>query len=74
MALSVRLDDYENRLNSLAKKTKRPKSFYVKELFNRHFDELEDIYLAETALEEFKQSGKKAISLDEMRAAVDLDD
>jgi RHH-type transcriptional regulator, rel operon repressor / antitoxin RelB len=75
MALSVRLhDDYEERLNHLAKKTNRQKSFYVKELFSRHFDELEDIYLAETALEEFQKSGDNAISIDEMRAALDLDD
>lgn len=73
--LSVRLqDDFENRLNNLAEKTKRPKSFYVKELFRRHFQELEDIYLAETAMEEFKQSGKKKISLKEMREALDLKD
>ena len=75
MALSVRLrDDYMNRLDYLAKKTNRPKTFYVKELFNRHFDELEDIYLAETALEEFKKSGEKTISLDEMRTELGLDD
>jgi len=73
--LSVRLEnDYEDRLNNLSAKTNRPKSFYVKELFNRHFQEMEDIYLADTALEEFKRSGEKAISLDEMRAAIDLDD
>ncbi|WP_299981565.1 CopG family transcriptional regulator [Desulfobacula sp.] len=75
MALSVRLrDDYMKRLDYLAKKTNRPKTFYVKELFNRHFDELEDIYLAETALEEFKKSGEKTISLDEMRTEIGLDD
>ncbi|MCG8642882.1 MAG: hypothetical protein MI862_24365 [Desulfobacterales bacterium] len=73
--LSVRLqDDFEDRLNNLAEKTKRPKSFYVKELFSRHFQEIEDIYLAETAMEEFKQSGKKTISLKEMREALDLED
>ena len=73
--LSVRLqDDFENRLNNLAEKTKRPKSFYVKELFSRHFQEIEDIYLAETAMEEFKQNGKKTISLKEMREALDLKD
>ena len=72
--LSVRLqDNFEDRLQNLAKKTNRTKAFYVKELFSRHFEELEDIYLAETALEEFKKSGEKAISLDEMRTALDLD-
>jgi len=72
--LSVRLqDDFEDRLRNLSEKTNRTKAFYVKELFNRHFEELEDIYLAESALENFKQSGKKAISLNKMRTALDLD-
>ncbi|MFH2059361.1 MAG: CopG family transcriptional regulator [Pseudomonadota bacterium] len=73
--LSVRLpESMANRLNFLAEKTNRPKAFYVKELFLRHFDELEDIYLAESALEEFKKSGEAALTLDEMRTALDLDD
>jgi len=72
--LSVRLqDDFEDRLKNLSEKTNRTKAFYVKELFSRHFDELEDIYLAESALEEFKQSGEKAISLNKMRTALGLD-
>ena len=72
--LSVRLQgDFEDRLRNLSEKTNRTKAFYVKELFNRHFEELEDIYLAESALEEFKQSGKKAISLNKMRTVLDLD-
>ena len=75
MPLSVRLDkNHEARLDHLATVTNRPKSFYVKELFNRYYDDLEDIYLAERNLEEFKESGEKAISLDEMRTALDLDD
>ena len=72
--LSVRLhDDFEDRLKNLSEKTNRTKAFYVKELFSRHFEELEDIYLTESALEEFKQSGEKAISLNEIRTALDLD-
>ena len=59
LMLSVRLqDDFEDRLKNLSEKTNRTKAFYVKELFSRHFEELEDIYLAESALEEFKQTGK----------------
>nr|WP_320017325.1 hypothetical protein [uncultured Desulfobacter sp.] len=75
MALSVRLKkDHEDRLNYLSKSTNRPKSFYVKELFERYYDDLEDIYLAERRLEEFKASGEKVLSIEEMRAAIDLDD
>lgn len=73
--LSVRLqDDFEHRLNFLAKKTNRPKTFYVKELFSKYFEELEDFYLAEIAFEEFKKNKEKTISLDEMRTALGLDD
>ena len=71
--LSVGLSDsIMDRLNFLAKKTHRPKTFYVKELFLKHFDELEDIYLAELALEEFKKNGEEVLTLDEMRTSLDL--
>jgi len=71
--LSVKLqDDFETRLNNLAEKTNRSKSFYVKELFNRYFQNIEDFYLTEIALEEFKQSGEKTISLEKMRKTLDL--
>lgn len=73
--LSVRLrDDFDDRLNFLAKITKRSKSFYVNELFSRNFHDLEDIYLADAALEEFRNSGEKTVSLKDMRASLDLDD
>ena len=73
-ALSVRLQaDQMERLNHLAKVTNRPKTFYVKELFNRHFDDLEDIYLAEQRLEDIRAGKAKTISLNEMRESLDLD-
>ncbi len=73
-ALSVRLQaDQMERLNHLAKVTNRPKTFYVKELFNRHFDDLEDIYLAEQRFEDIRAGKAKTISLNEMRESLDLD-
>lgn len=46
-ALNVRLSkDIADRLENLALKTKRPKSFYVKEILTQYLDEYEDIYLA----------------------------
>lgn len=45
--LNVRLtDDISARLDFLADKTKRPKSFYIREILIRHLPEYEDAYLA----------------------------
>jgi len=65
--LALRLpQDIESRLDSLAKATGRTKSFYAKEAIMTHLEDLEDIYLAEAALEKFKASGKKAIPLEDV--------
>jgi RHH-type transcriptional regulator, rel operon repressor / antitoxin RelB len=46
-ALPVRItDDISSRLGSLAVKTKRPKSFHIREILARHLPEYEDAYLA----------------------------
>jgi RHH-type rel operon transcriptional repressor/antitoxin RelB len=45
--LAIRLDtDTENRLDRLAKKTGRTKTFYAREAILEHLEDLEDIYLA----------------------------
>ena len=45
--LAVRLDaDTEKRLDSLAKKTGRTKTFYAREAILEHLEDLEDIFLA----------------------------
>lgn len=50
--LAIRLDpDIENRLESLAKKTGRTKTFYAREAILEHLEDLEDIYLATQRLE-----------------------
>ncbi|MDR1659386.1 MAG: TraY domain-containing protein [Desulfovibrio sp.] len=65
--LSVRLpEEMELRLNILADATKRPKSFYVREALERSLDDIEDAYLAEAALERFRASGEKTISLEQI--------
>ncbi len=44
--LALRLPpEIEKRLDALAKKTGRTKSFYAREAILRHLDDLEDIYL-----------------------------
>jgi RHH-type rel operon transcriptional repressor/antitoxin RelB len=51
MMLALRLpDDIEKRLDNLAKRTGRSKSFYAREAIVEHLEDLEDIYLAEKEL------------------------
>jgi RHH-type transcriptional regulator, rel operon repressor / antitoxin RelB len=64
---SIRLPaEVENRLSKLAEKTGRSKSYYIREALNKYLDDIEDVYLASQALEEFKRSGHKTISLNEL--------
>lgn len=54
--LAIRLDEEtEKRLNALAKKTGRTKTFYAREAILEHLQDLEDIYLA---TERLRRPGK----------------
>lgn len=65
--LALRLpEEIEIRLDALAKATGRTKSFYAKEAIMTHLEDLEDIYLAESALERFRASGEKAVPLEDV--------
>lgn len=60
----IRLDDEtEARLNRLAERTGRSKSFYVREATLEKLEEYEDYYLAKDALDEFRQADDSAIDL-----------
>ena len=49
--LAIRLDpEIEKRLNRLAEKTGRTKTFYVREAILEHIEDLEDVYLAANRL------------------------
>lgn len=49
--LALRLPpDLEKRLDDLAKRTGRTKSFYARQALEDHIDDLEDFYLAEHRL------------------------
>ena len=46
--IAIRLpEEIEGRLNALAQKTGRTKSFYVRQALEEHLEDLEDAYLAE---------------------------
>lgn len=62
----------EERLNRLAKSTGRTKSFYLRELIDKHLDELEDVYLAEQVLERIRKGEERTFTLDEVETHLDL--
>ena len=50
--LAIRLDsEIENRLDSLAKKTGRTKTYYAREAILEHLEDMEDYYLAVESLQ-----------------------
>jgi RHH-type transcriptional regulator, rel operon repressor / antitoxin RelB len=71
--LAVRLsDETERRLEALAGRTGRTKTFYVREAIEAHLDDLEDFYLAEERLKDFRSGD--AIPLSALKAELGLDD
>jgi RHH-type rel operon transcriptional repressor/antitoxin RelB len=65
--LALRLPaDIERRLEELARRTGRSKSFYAREAILEHLEDLEDTYLAEQALEEHLGSGSRTLSMDDV--------
>jgi len=73
--LAIRLpEDIELRLNNLAKKTGRSKTFYVREAILEYLDDLEDLYLAEKRLSNIKNGKTKTIKLDQLERELGLAD
>jgi RHH-type rel operon transcriptional repressor/antitoxin RelB len=65
--IAVRLPaEIEKRLDRLAKRTGRTKSYYVREALLSHLDDLEDIYIAEKRLEDIRAGRSHTIPLEEV--------
>jgi len=65
--LAIRLPEkLEKRLDRLAKRTGRTKTYYAREAIVQHLDELEDIYLAEKRLEAIRTGRTKTIPLEKV--------
>jgi RHH-type transcriptional regulator, rel operon repressor / antitoxin RelB len=72
--LAIRLPpEIEKKLERLAKKTGRTKTFYAREAILAYLEDMEDAALAEKRLDEFYKSGEKAIPLEEVLKKYGMD-
>ena len=65
--LAIRLPEkIEKRLDRLAKRTGRTKTYYAREAILKHLEDLEDIYYAEKALADIRSGRSKPIPLEKI--------
>lgn len=65
--MSIRFTaDEESRLEALAARTGRSKSFYVREAVQAHLAELEDAYWADAAVRDWERMGKPSRPAEEL--------
>lgn len=73
--LALRLPpELEKRLDDLAKRTGRTKSFYAREAIAEHIGDLEDLYIAEKRYEDVLAGRSKTYSLEEVERELGLED
>jgi RHH-type transcriptional regulator, rel operon repressor / antitoxin RelB len=73
--LAIRLpESLEKRLDRLAKRTGRTKTYYAREAIVQHLDELEDIYLAETRLEAVRSGRSRAVPIEKLMRRYGVED
>jgi len=71
--IAVRMPaDVEARLDNLARRTGRTKTYYVREAVIEHLADLEDLYLAEEELRAIK-AGARTYPIDEVRTNLGLE-
>ncbi|MGD9667265.1 MAG: ribbon-helix-helix protein, CopG family [Synergistaceae bacterium] len=72
--LAIRLDkQLEARLEGLADKTGKTKSWYARKAIETYLDDIEDAALAAAAYEEFILDGRTSSSLEEVRSRLGLE-
>ncbi|MGA7575716.1 MAG: DUF6290 family protein [Terriglobales bacterium] len=73
--LAIRLPEkIEKRLDRLAKRTGRTKTYYAREAILQHIENLEDIYLAEKRMDAIESGRAKTIPLEEIMRQHGLED
>ena len=74
-SVTLRLpDDVVERIDALAARTGRTKTFYMSKAICDALEDLEDIYDAERVLEERRAGNRKTYSHEEMMREYGLDD
>jgi RHH-type rel operon transcriptional repressor/antitoxin RelB len=72
--LAIRLPEtIEKRLDRLAKRTGRTKTYYAREAILQYLDDLEDIYFAEKELEAIRSGRSKPIPLEKVMRRYSMD-
>jgi RHH-type transcriptional regulator, rel operon repressor / antitoxin RelB len=75
MATSIRLDPaIEQRLDYLATQTGRTKAYYLREIIKQGLEDVEDIYLADKALEDIRAGKSRTYTTEEVRKELGLED
>jgi RHH-type rel operon transcriptional repressor/antitoxin RelB len=65
--LAIRLPaSIEKRLEKLARRTGRTKAYYAREAILQHLDDLEDVSMAERALERIRNGEERTIPLEDV--------
>jgi RHH-type transcriptional regulator, rel operon repressor / antitoxin RelB len=67
-------DEVFDRLQALAARTGRTPESFVREAVEEHLEDLEDIHLAEQALDRRNRGESRSYSLDEVGRELGLDD
>jgi RHH-type transcriptional regulator, rel operon repressor / antitoxin RelB len=72
--LAIRLPEkIEKRLDRLAKRTGRTKTYYAREAILKHLEDLEDIYIAEKRLADIRAGRTRTIPLEEVMRRYGID-
>ncbi|MCP1386779.1 ribbon-helix-helix domain-containing protein [Corynebacterium sp. TA-R-1] len=73
--ISLRVDGAQmERLKTLAERTGRPMSFYVREALDAHLEEIEYVYQLEAEAEAVRRGELQTIGLSELRSRLGLED
>lgn len=73
--LAIRLPQaIEKRLDRLAKRSGRTKTYYAREAILRHLEDLEDAHEAERILQRVRAGKERTYTLDEVARRLGLDD
>ncbi len=72
MTISIRLTDAEeDRLDTLARRTGRSKSFHVETALREYLTEPEDAFAADAAIDVFEAEGRRSRPLSALEAETD---